>query len=127
MVTDTVSKATERCIQENLLPFLAHVNGFGSFSDRTVFARVLPDGRWDMLYTRIFEAFSDTLPNVLRRDTRPFTPHITVANRDIPTGSATDALKHFDELELAAEFQVTAVTVFERHAGRWIPIDTTVT
>lgn len=53
-------------------------------------------------------------PNYTRKDKRPFHPHLTVVNRDIPVGVSTDALKVLNELQLTATFPVDNITIFER-------------
>ena len=53
---------------------------------------------------------------------RPFEPHLTVANRDIPAGVMTDALQVMNELNLVEDFPVDNVTIFERHGGKWVSV-----
>lgn len=54
-----------------------------------------------------------------KKDQRPFQPHGTVANRDIPAGVMTDALQVMNELKLVEDFPVDNITIFERRCSRW--------
>ena len=51
---------------------------------------------------------------------RPFQPHATVANRDIPEGASADALEALNEMNLVEDFPVDGITIFERRGDRWI-------
>lgn len=59
-------------------------------------------------------------PNCIRKDKRPFTPHLTVANRDIPEGVSTKALEVLNQLNLIEDFPVDNITIFERKNSKWI-------
>lgn len=99
--------------------FTAHIDNFDAFGDRTVFAKVSASKQWTDLRDKVFSAVSGAVTGSLRKDTRPFQPHLTVANRDIPAGASTEALQAFNELNLVEEFQIDNITVFERNGGRW--------
>ena len=45
--------------------------------------------------------------------------HGTVANRDVPAGVMTEALKVMNELKLVEDFPVDNITIFERRGSRW--------
>ncbi len=101
------------------LAFDAHVENFDAFGDRTVFAKVLPDNKWTVLRDKVFALVSKDFPGCVKKDTRLFQPHLTVANRDIPDGASVTALKTLNELGLFEVFPVDNVTVFERIDGSW--------
>lgn len=107
-------------IKENL-NFTAHIDNFDAFGDRTIFAKVLNDEKWTFLRNKVIESVLKAAPGCTKKDTRPFTPHLTVANRDIPAGVSKDALEVMNELNLKEDFPVDNVTIFERQNGKWIP------
>ncbi len=100
--------------------FTAHVCGFDAFGDRTIFAKVLHDDRWTALRDAVLASVLKAAPGCTKKDQRPFQPHLTVANRDIPAGASVAALKALNELRLQEDFPVDNVTVFERHEGKWL-------
>lgn len=102
-----------------IFPFTARVNGFDAFGDRTIFAKVLPDEHWQPLRDEVLTSLLSACPGTTKKDARPFTPHLTVANRDIPEGASVAALEHFSELNLVSEFPVDTIAVFTRNRGTW--------
>lgn len=121
-----VKKAIHAAIKEteqlHILPFTAKVDGFGSFSDRTIFAFIEADKSWNMLYDIVLNNFRQILPGVIRHDTRSFTPHLTVANRDIPHEVIPAALDHFAQMHIRTDIPVNTIGIFKRSArGGWIP------
>lgn len=115
--------AAEELIGSGLLPFDADVEGFGAFEERTVFARVLPDPRWEKLKAEISSAVRREIPSV-KIDRRAFFPHLTVANRDIPPGGVALALSRFSELNLKESFRIDNIALFTRsESGTWIAED----
>ncbi|MCR4940174.1 MAG: 2'-5' RNA ligase family protein [Treponemataceae bacterium] len=113
-------------IEKELLPqsrklrFDAHIDNFDAFGDRTIFAKVLKDDRWTSLRDKVLAAVLSAAPGCTKKDKRPFQPHLTVANRDIPAGVSSTALEVMNELKLVEDFPVDNVTIFERQGGRWI-------
>ena len=115
-----------RTIQKDVLPaaaelaFSAHIDNFGAFGDRTIFANVVANPKWTKLRDVVLNAVLDAAPGCTRKDKRPFQPHLTVANRDIPSGVSAEALAAFNELKLVEDFPVDNITIFERNGGKWI-------
>ncbi len=101
------------------LAFTARIEQFDAFGDRTLFARVIADARWEALRDAAVTALLQACPGCTGKDRRPFQPHATVANRDIPPGAVTAALAVMNELHLSEAFPVSSITVFERKDGSW--------
>jgi len=133
LVSRAALEALACCRGQGILPLVCRVQGFSSFGERTLFARVLvrPEekngaGRGISCWEALRSAVYDSLESVLspaggcpRRDTRPFVPHITIANRDIPRGAARAALEYLSGLGLDEELTINSITVFERKGGAW--------
>ena len=119
--TADMAAALAQMVAENKWhPFNAKIEGFDAFGDRTLFAKVIPSAVWTAFRAAVCSAVAQASPGAVRKDTRPFQPHITVANRDIPPGASTEALEYLNELELKAIFPVDNITIFERKEKRWI-------
>lgn len=99
--------------------FTAHVESFGSFGERTLYARVIEDKSWDELRNTVFHSVSRVFPDTLKKDHRAFHPHITIANRDIPNGALYEALMRLNGVPLSEVFTVKKLTLFEFKNGRW--------
>ena len=114
-----------RAIQKDVLPaaaelaFSAHIDNFGAFGDRIIFANVVANPKWTKLRDAVLNAVLEAAPGCTKKDKRPFQPHLTVANRDIPSGVSAEALSAFNELNLVEDFSVDNITIFERNGGKW--------
>jgi len=105
--------------QKDFSGFSVCIDNFDAFGDRTIFAKVTASSHWTNLRNKVFSAVSRLAPGSIRKDTRPFQPHLTVANRDIPSGVSTEALASFNELKLIENFRADNITIFERKGGSW--------
>ena len=117
--TEDLALAIEKEVLPKGLGFTAKVNNFDAFGDRTIFAKVEHDPRWTSLRDAVFASVIKAAPGCTRKDQRPFTPHLTVSNRDIPAGVTSNALEVMNELNLVEEFPVDNITIFERKGNRW--------
>lgn len=117
--TENLAKAIEKEVLPKNLGFTAKVNNFDAFGDRTIFAKVETDQRWTTLRDAVFSSVIKAAPRCTKKDQRPFTPHLTVSNRDIPAGVTTNALEVMNELNLVEGFPVDNITIFERKGSTW--------
>ncbi|MBQ1198315.1 MAG: 2'-5' RNA ligase family protein [Spirochaetaceae bacterium] len=112
-------------IKENVLSlgdkikFYGHIENFDAFGDRTIFAKVIPNKKWTILRDKTLEAVFKIDFSCAKKDKRPFQPHLTVANRDIPFGASVQALEVMNELNLIEDFPVDNITIFERKGNKW--------
>jgi len=108
---------------ETVLPMglgvTAHIDNFDAFGDRTLFANVVASDAWTTLRDETVKAIVNACPGCIRKDKKPFQPHATISNRDIPTGVMTKVLQVMNELNLVEDFPVDNITVFERKGNRW--------
>ena len=119
-VADCCAAAVRQAAEKGLLPLAVRVEGFGSFSERTLFAHVVDGEGWQQLYAEFVRVFQEGLPGALKKPGRRFYPHISIANRDIPAGAMEEALRHFAQLGLEDGFEADSVTVFTRtRDGGW--------
>lgn len=102
-----------------LEPFTARVQGFGTFGDRTIYARVLADPMWDAWRSAVWKSVQAGFPGMLTPLRGPLVPHLTVANRDIPPDAVAPALEYFASLGVDETFTVGEAVLFEFVNGRW--------
>ena len=112
-------KAIEKEVLPKKLWFTAHIENFDAFGDRTLFAKVQANDLWSRLRDETVKAILNACPVCTKKDKRPFQPHATVANRDIPAGVTTAALEVMNELQLVEDFSVDNITIFERKGSKW--------
>lgn len=117
--TEDLKNGIEEYVLNRQLNFTASIENFNSFGDRTIFANVIQDENWTKLRDEILKGIFTACPGCIKSDKKPFRPHATVANRDIPQGAIPDALKVLNELNLSEDFPVDNITIFERKGSRW--------
>lgn len=117
--TENLARAIEKEVLPKGLGFTAHIDNFNAFGDRTLFANVVAGDEWTRLRDETVKAVLNACPGCTKKDQRPFQPHGTVANRDIPAGVMTEALQVMNELKLVEDFPVDNITIFERRGSRW--------
>lgn len=101
-------------------PFKVGLAGFAWFGDRTLFVRVREGTALRALQARLLAWCATHLPQV-RPENRPYTPHLTLATRDLPPAQVPALRELFAGRAYAAAFAVTQLTLF-RHDGRqWEP------
>ena len=117
--TEDLKNGIEEYVLNRQLSFTARIENFDSFGDRTIFANVNQDENWTKLRDETLKGIFTACPGCIKSDKKPFRPHATVANRDIPHGAIPDALKVLNELNLIKSFPVDNITIFERKGSRW--------
>ena len=117
--TEDLARAIEKDVLPKGLGFTAHIDNFNAFGDRTLFANVVAGDEWTRLRDETVKAILNACPGCTKKDQRPFQPHGTVANRDVPAGVMTEALQVMNELKLVEDFPVDNITIFERRGSRW--------
>jgi 2'-5' RNA ligase len=99
--------------------FECTVSGFGAFAERTIYAHVVASRDWTLWRDDLARELNAECPGLVAVDRRPFIPHLTVANRDIPPGAVAPALTAFSELSLHETFVVDHAALFEWGNGAW--------
>lgn len=117
--TEDLAQGIFNEIASKKLAFTAAIKNFDAFGDRTLFAKIVQDEKWNILRDAVYHALKVTISSSFKKDTRPFCPHLTVANRDIPFGAITKSLQIMNELNLVENFLVDNVTIFERVGKKW--------
>lgn len=100
------------------------LKNFAAFEPRVIYVDVVPN---DLL-----QAFKTDLDNFLlpkkqfpvKKENRPFHPHITIANRDIPLIGFPKAWAYFEALTYEASFTIQSLTIMKHNYDHWEPAAT---
>ena len=101
------------------LSFNIQLNNFSSFPPRVIFVGVDPTQH----LTSIQENIEQYLINKnyrIKKSTRPFHPHITIANRDLRKEDYRTAFNHFKSISFKASFRATHVDVLVSRPEGWV-------
>lgn len=120
--TERLSELTTH-LQEFVLlrsPILIVLDGFGAFSQRVIYVDVRKSPELLNLQTDLM-AQCESIGIVDRvSKTRPFSPHMTVAFRDLTRQNFKLAWAQFQHQQLHFEFTATDLTLLKHNGKQWI-------
>ena len=99
-----------------------HVNGFSHFGNRVLFAAVESNEDLQLLKQKTGDHFTTAFP-AIKKDGRPFHPHITIANRDMRPSHFEQAWQYFRGKKLDEKFIASRISLLKLDRGRWLVID----
>lgn len=102
------------------LAFEVALDGFAWFGDRTLFARVVAAEALQAFHARLRGWCATYLPQV-PAENRPYTPHLTLATRDLPPAQVPALRQLFAERTYTAAFAVAGLTLFRHDGHQWQP------
>ena len=98
--------------------FQVGLDGFAWFDDRTLFVRVSEAAALKQFQAALMAWCITHLPEV-PPENRPFTPHLTLATRDLPPAQVPALRGQFAARSYAAEFAVHNLTLFRHDGQHW--------
>jgi len=91
--------------------------GFSSFPPRTLFAAIKESAALKLLQCDAVNAFGQ-FPQV-KKETRTFHPHITIANRDITPSQFNDAWERYRNRSFDASWEAMEVSLLRYGQKKW--------
>lgn len=98
--------------------FQIDLENFAAFAPRVIYVNVKESPELEQLYDSIHNQLIAAGFNI-KKDERKFTPHVTVATRDLSKYDFPAAFRHFQQIQYANSFAATGITVFRNSPGRW--------
>ena len=102
-------------IADTTQPFELDVSGYGHFRKQVIYLHVVPN-----------QSLSDISQNInkLRHSSKindliDFTPHITIAHKDLSAIEFDRAWEELEKKEFRASFKSESISVMEHRNGRW--------
>ena len=108
-----------RGILEGRRSFTSFLQGYGAFGGRTLFMKVVESEEWRVL-SRDVSMGLRAMGEKIKVEKKPFVPHITIANRDIPEGAIGEMLSSLSGDKLPESFMVERIGVFHRKGWQWV-------
>ncbi len=118
---DTIKKveALLENFSQELSPIDIAVGGFGAFDKRVIFLEVKENYLLNQCYKNLVHEMHGMFPELVKEEKRPFHPHITIANRDIPPAGFKDAFEYFRTINYKAQFNAHKITLLQLEPGKW--------
>ncbi len=95
----------------------AVISGHGSFGERTIYAAVEENREMTELQRKLKRVLRES--NIAFKDEKKFTPHITIANRDIKPESFVPSMEYLESLNLHEEFALSSFSLFSFIDYHW--------
>ena len=116
--------ALENIITEfsaNQTSFVVNLKNFDCFRPQVIFIHVERSEILDSLKSG-YEKHLLTNGFSIKRETRPFHPHITIANRDVQKKDFAEAWEHFSRKQYITSFIADGVSLLKHNGTIWEPV-----
>jgi 2'-5' RNA ligase len=112
-------------LEEVLLQFAAEqpffpiqLKNFAAFKPRVLYVHVEPNTHLSDLQARL-EAFLLKTDFPVKKEERPFHPHITIANRDLQKNDFPLAWQYFQQVSYEVSFVANAISLLKHNGQLW--------
>lgn len=105
-------------LQTTVPPVETELHNFSHFGKKVLFVHVKENGTLARLQGAVEDHFAQQFREI-KRDQRPFHPHVTLATRDLAAGAFQQAWQRFSKEEFTARFTATKVTLLKLSPGKW--------
>ena len=102
--------------------FSVGLKDFDWFGNRTLFVRVTEAEAVQSFHADLVGWCAARLPHI-PREARPFTPHMTLATRDLPPSQVPELRQLFKARTYTASFLATSLQLFRHNGQQWQPIE----
>ena len=100
-------------------PLEVQLKNFASFEPRVIYVDVVPNDALQQCKTELDDFLLPKTQFPIKKENRPFRPHITIANRDIPINSFDKAWEYFQAQQFEADFTVPGLTLMKYNPDNW--------
>jgi 2'-5' RNA ligase len=113
-------------MQQQLLPFAARqqsfpiqLKNFAAFKPRVIYVDVLPSAQLNELKAALETSLLQSNRFPIKKEERPFHPHVTIANRDLHAKDFPLAWQHFQQINYEASFMANAIALMRHNGQVW--------
>ncbi|SHG36721.1 2'-5' RNA ligase [Cnuella takakiae] len=102
-----------------IAPFPLHTKGFDSFGKRTFFVALEDSAALQQLKVQADDLFTGNPAFGLKKEVRPFHPHVTLATRDIKPSDFVAAWNLYQDQQLVDTWQANTVSLLRHNGRKW--------
>jgi 2'-5' RNA ligase len=104
-------------------PFTIHIKNFAAFKPRVIYVAVQTNPLLHQLKIALEEEILKAERFRIKKEERPFHPHITIANRDLQKEDFPKAWQHFNSLLYETSFTADNITLLRHNEQKnWLPV-----
>ncbi|MBK5272515.1 MAG: 2'-5' RNA ligase family protein [Bacteroidia bacterium] len=108
---ETELRQTLRSFKSDIDELEISSDGFSHFGNKVLFINIIKNTALQELKNHTENQFIQLFSDVIRKDERPFHPHITIANRDMKPGDFEIAWKHFSNINFKETFLANSISL----------------
>ena len=105
------------------LPFDLSTGDFSAFRPRTIFIALEPNALLPLIQQR-FTDFLMAKNYPVKKDKRPFHPHITIATRDLRKKAFSEAWPYFTGKQFRAQWRAEGISLLAHNKKNWDVVHT---
>lgn len=110
-------------VAEDMKIFSITTNNFSVFPPRTLFVAVADNENLNRLTQNVDDYFLEK-DYPIKREVRPFHPHVTIATRDLQKKDFAEAWQHFKNKKMTEEFTASGLCLLKHNGKCWTVIYT---
>lgn len=122
-----MSESLEDALKADLAPFAQqqssfdiHLNGFDAFKPRVIFVNVEENVPLGQLKQSLEDHALSRNRYPIKKETRPFHPHLTIANRDLRKKDFAPAFDHFKNIAYSRAFTAHELALLKHDGTQWL-------
>ena len=103
----------------NQTPIKIELEDFDAFRPKVIFLHVKPSEPLFKLRTELENFLVSKATYPIKAESRPFHPHVTIANRDLLRKDFQEAFTHFKKIAYKQTFMANDIALLKHLAGEW--------
>ncbi|HET9057173.1 MAG TPA: 2'-5' RNA ligase family protein [Chitinophagaceae bacterium] len=98
---------------------IIELSGFSHYGKRVIFIKVNENDLLELIYKKAISHFYRMLPKIAKEDDRSFSPHVTIANRDVKPSAFIKAWQYFSNKKFEMTFETNSISLLKLTEGKW--------
>ena len=95
------------------------LDGFSHFGKRVLFVHVKDNPALPEIKSQTEKHFMQSFGDTVKKDDRPFHPHVSIANRDMKPGDFEKSWKHFSNKLFKEKFRAKNISILKLSPDKW--------
>ena len=100
-------------------PFNIGLKSFDAFKPKVIFVGIEENEALKKLKSSLEEYLISLHKYPVKKESRPFHPHITIANRDLRKKDFHPAFEHFSKIDYAEKFPASDISILKHSGTEW--------
>ena len=113
-LTDKIARLAQK-----LTPVTCELEHFGHFGNRVVYVNVKPSPTLNLYRQQLQQLLREEFHFSEKKLPDRFTPHITIANRDLTPENFTPCMETFNDRDYARTFEIDALVILKHCGDHW--------